>query len=74
MNILMDESGSMPPKKPFIDFGNGVDLTDKTNEEILEHLLTAEEPILIVGEAVGFVMNDGEGPKPSIEDIRNILE
>jgi len=71
-----DECGSMPGPKPFIDFGNRKDLTGFTNTEIAEHLLTAENSIFIAGEAKGIqlVITDGEGPKPSIEEIRDSLK
>ena len=74
--IIIDESGSMPSDNPFIDFGNDENLIGKTNEELMEHILTAENPVFFAGEASGviFVIDDGEGPNPSIEEIRENYE
>ena len=48
------------------DFGNRKDLSNATNEQIIEHLLTAENPIFIVAEGLGHIVGSD-----TVEDLTN---
>ncbi len=49
-----------------IDIGNNKDLSNVTNKELVDHLLTAKNPILIVSEGDGHVLKSDD-----VEDIND---